>query len=72
MADEADTAQQVIEESLQRSIQSARIKAESALPYTGRCHACGSLVSMKKRFCDQECSEEYEWIKSREVANAKV
>lgn len=69
--DAADIAQQVIDESLQAQIQNSCEKSHERLPYTGQCHACGVSVSKNKRFCDPECSAEWEWIKEREAANAK-
>jgi len=40
-------------------------KPEPGLAYTGECHNCGTAVESPQRFCDSECSAEWEELQQR-------
>lgn len=40
-------------------------KPEPGLAYMGECHNCGEAVEEPKRFCDSDCSREWEELQAR-------
>lgn len=69
MSDTVDQASKVEEMFTQRGIEMARQASKVRLPFTGACHDCGAAVEEPRRFCDEECAEEYEYVQKRKRAN---
>lgn len=58
MIDDADRADQHIEEVIQDAI--GRARRSPSLPYTGLCHWCGDITGGGRRFCDADCREDWD------------
>lgn len=54
--DEADAADAQIEQQLA----AARSARQPSLPYTGHCHYCGEIADGGRRFCDQDCRDDWQ------------
>lgn len=63
MADIVDKATDWIEREFE--LRWANRQRTITLPRTGKCYNCEALVSQEQIFCDDECAEEYEWVKQR-------
>lgn len=72
-SDPADEAAHIEEQFTQRSIEAVlRAGNQPQLPFTGRCHDCGDTVQDPRRFCDEECAQEWEYVQKRKRANGRA
>lgn len=68
--DNLDVASEYTEAFNQQSIENVLRKgAQPVLPFKGTCYNCLSNVQKPRRFCDDECAEEYEYVQERRKAN---
>lgn len=58
--DIADQAQQMYECLELHLVQNARERRNKVLPYVGHCHYCYEETESPKRFCDDNCMEDWE------------
>ena len=58
MTDEADCSDEKIAAAIQNGIDRAR--KQTAMPYTGECYFCGSVVRKSMRFCDADCRDDWD------------
>ena len=56
MSDEADAADATVEQHLKRAL----ARRHATLPAVGQCYSCSAPVDAGRRFCDEECREDYE------------
>lgn len=69
-SDPCDEASHNEEAFTQRSIEAVLNQGgQPTLPFKGSCHNCGDSVEDPRRFCDEECAEEYEYVQQRKRAN---
>lgn len=72
-SDPLDIAADRVEEFTQRSIENVlRQGGEPVLPFKGSCYNCREKLESPRRFCDEECADEYSYIQSRAKANRVV
>ena len=71
-ADQIDQANDRAEAERQAMIEAQKEKHGKTLAYKGACHYCGTLIAPPKRFCDNECRDEYDYEQTRRQANTKV
>lgn len=59
--DDADRAQLREIQDRDAAERACRARARHAsLPYTGQCHNCGAITGGGRRFCDEDCRDDYE------------
>ncbi len=63
MADEADIANRVMEQQVAQS--RAYRRDEGRLQPRGVCHNCAETIARPKLFCDRDCADDFEWLRSR-------
>lgn len=72
-SDPLDAASDRVEEFTQQAIDNVlKQGGQQVLPFKGRCYACHDKLESPKRFCDEECASDYEYIQSRLKANRPV
>lgn len=72
-SDPLDAAADRAEEFNQRSIDNIlRQGGQPVLPFKGTCYNCLDKLENPKRFCDEDCAEEYEYVQERLKANRVV
>jgi len=54
--DDADAADLTAEQHLKRAL----ARRHATLPASGQCYSCAEPVEDGRRFCDRECSQDYE------------
>ena len=66
MSDDADRAEQHIENMISDGLAKVRRRMESReLDPCGACHFCGEDVNSGRLFCSRECSDDWEKAKRR-------
>ena len=60
MADEADVANIQVELNENRSIKYAQVLASKPIPKSDTCYWCSSKTVDGRRFCNRECSDNWE------------
>lgn len=69
MADEVDVANDQIEAALEAALAEAQHQTGKGLPFTGACYNCREDVVFPRRFCDDECRDDYQHrLKMRKIA----
>lgn len=72
-ADILDDASAITEEFTQRSVENILRNAQQpVLPFTGSCYNCKEKLEAPRRFCDEDCLEDYEYVQKRREANRQV
>ena len=72
-SDLLDSAAERTEAFTQEAINNVlRQGGQPVLPFKGACHACGEKLEAPKRFCDEECASDYDYIQRRLKANRVV
>lgn len=72
-SDPLDAAVDRTEEFNQRSIDNIlRQGGEPVLPFKGTCYNCLDTVEAPRRFCDEECADEFTYVQERAKANRVV
>lgn len=62
MSDDIDRAQNEVERTLAEALRSRRPSGPSP---TGRCLHCDEIVSDTQRWCDAECRDQWEALRTR-------
>jgi predicted nucleic acid-binding Zn ribbon protein len=69
-SDPLDTATDLAEEFTQQAIDNIlRQGGEPVLPFKSSCYNCLDTLEAPKRFCDEECANEYTYVQQRAKAN---
>lgn len=68
-ADPVDKATAVAEESLRLAIEAAKANAPAPLPITGSCYYCHEPIGQGRRFCDEFCREDHDYMMTRRKVN---
>ena len=63
MADELDRARDY--QDMMNLEAASKRKAAPVLDYVGKCHNCGEPVDRPRRFCDSDCTDEWEELQRR-------
>lgn len=71
-ADSIDAANDRAEAERQAIIQAHQSQAKRVLAYKATCHYCNTFIAPPKRFCDDECRDEYDYEQNRRKVNTKV
>lgn len=72
-ADDLDKAAFLESEAINHAVEAARSASKySKLKATGFCNNCGSEVGNEKKFCNDSCAEDYEFVEKRKKQNVKV
>lgn len=68
--DHLDAASEYTEAFTQQSIENVLKKGgEPVLPFKGTCYNCLANITKPRRFCDEECADEYSYVQARRNAN---
>jgi hypothetical protein len=68
-ADPIDKATAVAEESLRLAIEAAKADVPAPLPATGKCYYCSEPIEAGRRFCDEFCREDHDYMMARRKVN---
>jgi hypothetical protein len=66
MSDPIDEGSDTAQLFLDVAIRNASVVAPR-LPFTGGCHYCGDPVERPALFCNNECSDDYDYLKKRQA-----
>jgi hypothetical protein len=69
--DEADRADDRIQNTIDDGIARVRRQMERILPSIGVCHNCESPVGSGRTFCSKECSDDYDALIEARKRNGK-
>lgn len=71
MADDADLAEERIENMISDGMARARRELERSLPSIGICHHCESPVQNGRIFCSKECSDDWQALHDAKKRNGR-
>jgi hypothetical protein len=66
--DDADAADLTAEQHLKRAL----ARRHATLPASGQCYSCAEPVEGGARFCDRECSQDYERAEKARRMNGRI
>jgi hypothetical protein len=66
--DDADAADLTAEQHLKRAL----ARRHATLPASGQCYSCAEPVEGGARFCDRECSQDYERAEKARRMNGRM
>lgn len=67
MADDADRAEERIENTIADAI--AAVRRKPILLAVGHCHYCGEMTHPGHLFCNKECATDWDYEQARRKAN---